>query len=137
MKLFIRRRLPCTTPRGAVSANVRSHRLAAYKPVPRGVVNNYYLTRASNRIIYVLARSIYPNLHLAKQPLQGLPVHPAPPARLSRTTCQRDHPFHTAATETRLLTKLQSFKIMMTRVGFSQDSRLKFNIRRDHLLEDA
>ena len=25
----------------------------------------------------------------------------------------------------------------MTRVGFSQGSRLKFNIRRDHLLEDA
>ena len=34
-------------------------------------------------------------------------------------------------------TKLQNFKIMMTRLGFSQGSRLKFNIRRDHLLEDA
>ncbi|MCG8625514.1 MAG: hypothetical protein MJE68_26390, partial [Proteobacteria bacterium] len=33
--------------------------------------------------------------------------------------------------------KLQNFKIMMTRLGFSQGSRLKFNIRRDHLLEDA
>ena len=34
-------------------------------------------------------------------------------------------------------TKLQNFKIMMTRLGFSQGSRLKFNIRRDHLLEDT
>ena len=34
-------------------------------------------------------------------------------------------------------TKLKNFKIMMTRLGFSQGSRLKFNIRRDHLLEDA
>ena len=34
-------------------------------------------------------------------------------------------------------TKLQNFKIMMTRLGFSQGSRLKFNIRHDHLLEDA
>ena len=34
-------------------------------------------------------------------------------------------------------TKLQTFKVMMTRLGFAQSSRLKFNIRRDHLLEDS
>ena len=34
-------------------------------------------------------------------------------------------------------TKLQNFKVMMTRLGFAQSSRLKFNIRRDHLLEDS
>ena len=34
-------------------------------------------------------------------------------------------------------TKLQNFKVMMSRLGFAQSSRLKFNIRRDHLLEDG
>lgn len=34
-------------------------------------------------------------------------------------------------------TKLQNFKVMMARLGFAQSSRLKFNIRRDHLLEDS
>ena len=34
-------------------------------------------------------------------------------------------------------TKLQQFKMTMARLGFAQGSRLKFNIRRDHLLEDA
>ena len=33
--------------------------------------------------------------------------------------------------------KLQSFKLQLARLGFAQSSRLKFNIRRDHLLEDA
>ena len=34
-------------------------------------------------------------------------------------------------------TKLQNFKMMMARLGFVQGSRIKYNIRRDHLLEDA
>ena len=34
-------------------------------------------------------------------------------------------------------TKLQNFKMMMARQGFVQGSRIKYNIRRDHLLEDA
>ena len=34
-------------------------------------------------------------------------------------------------------TKLQHFKMMLARLGYAQGSRLKFNIRRDHLLEDA
>lgn len=34
-------------------------------------------------------------------------------------------------------TKLQNFKLSLARLGFSQGSRLKFNLRRDHLLEDA
>ena len=34
-------------------------------------------------------------------------------------------------------TKLQTFKVMMVRLGFAQSSRLKFNLRRDHLLEDS
>ena len=33
--------------------------------------------------------------------------------------------------------KLQTFKLQLARLGFAQGSRLKFNIRRDHLLEDA
>lgn len=33
--------------------------------------------------------------------------------------------------------KLQTFKLQLARLGFAQSSRLKFNIRRDHLLEDA
>ena len=33
--------------------------------------------------------------------------------------------------------KLQNFKMMMARLGFAQSSRLKYNIRRDHMLEDA
>ena len=36
-----------------------------------------------------------------------------------------------------LYTKLQNFKMMMARLGFVQGSRIKYNIRRDHLLEDA
>ena len=34
-------------------------------------------------------------------------------------------------------TKLQDFKVVMARLGFAQSSRLKFNIRRENLLEDA
>lgn len=34
-------------------------------------------------------------------------------------------------------TKLQNFKMTMARLGFVQGSRLKYNIRRDHLLEDS
>lgn len=34
-------------------------------------------------------------------------------------------------------TKLQNFKMMMARLGFVQGSRIKYNIRRDHMLEDA
>lgn len=33
--------------------------------------------------------------------------------------------------------KLQHFKMMMAKKGFVQGSRIKYNIRRDHLLEDA
>ena len=33
--------------------------------------------------------------------------------------------------------KLQSFKLQLARLGFAQGSRLKYNIRRGHLLEDA
>ncbi len=33
--------------------------------------------------------------------------------------------------------KLQTFKLQMARLGFAQSSRLKFNLRRDHLLEDS
>ena len=33
--------------------------------------------------------------------------------------------------------KLQTFKLQLARLGFAQGSRLKFNIRREHLLEDA
>ncbi|KAL5496256.1 hypothetical protein EMCRGX_G012501 [Ephydatia muelleri] len=33
--------------------------------------------------------------------------------------------------------KLQTFKLSLARLGYAQGSRLKFNIRRDHLLEDA
>ena len=57
----------------------------------------------------------------------GSPAKPPNIAALS--TLQRRKP--------NISTKLQNFKIMMTRLGFSQGSRLKFNIRCDHLLEDA
>ena len=33
--------------------------------------------------------------------------------------------------------KLQTFKLQLARLGFAQSSRLKFNLRRDHLLEDS
>lgn len=33
--------------------------------------------------------------------------------------------------------KLQTFKLQLARLGFAQGSRLKYNIRRNHLLEDA
>lgn len=33
--------------------------------------------------------------------------------------------------------KLQTFKLSLARLGYAQGSRLKFNIRRDHLLEDG
>ncbi|XP_003383206.1 PREDICTED: uncharacterized protein LOC100640398 [Amphimedon queenslandica] len=33
--------------------------------------------------------------------------------------------------------KLQTFKLQLARLGFAQGSRLKFNLRREHLLEDA
>ena len=33
--------------------------------------------------------------------------------------------------------KLQNFKMMMAQLGFVQGSRIRYNIRRDHMLEDA
>lgn len=51
------------------------------------------------------------------------------PAMSSKSTLQRR--------KEAFPTKLQNFKMMMARLGFVQGSRIRYNIRRDHLLEDT